>query len=157
MNTSLVNLYRALVGLRTHHDRMLWSRVQTLIVVQGAVIGGSYAVGDHQLAAGFLTGGVVLSLVIYELVVKDQMDRDTNDRIIETLGDKLLPEELVEELGDTLNRQPLIRMSAIAPRWRPFLRGRYLIRLVLWAFIGFDLFLAILHFYEIAPVSPMTG
>ncbi len=50
-------LYRALIRLRIHHDGMLWSRVQLLIAVQGAVIGGSYAVGDHALAGVFLVAG----------------------------------------------------------------------------------------------------
>ncbi|MBD3868731.1 MAG: hypothetical protein IFK94_11455 [Acidobacteria bacterium] len=157
MNPGIGNLYRALIGLRTHHDRMLWSRVQTLIVVQGAVIAGSYAVGDHRLAGIFLLGGMLLSFVIYELVVKDQRDRDANDPIIERIGELLLPLDVVEELRGSLNRAPLMRMSATPPRWRPFLRGKYLIRMVVWAFIVFDVALGILHFLGKAPVNPTIG
>ncbi len=150
-------LYRALIRLRIHHDRMLWSRVQLLIAVQGVVIGGSYAVGDHTLAGVFLVAGAVLSLVVYELVTKDQLNRDANDAIIEALGALLIPKRVADQLVGEGRTRPFIRMSADAPRWRPFVRGRYLIRIVIWAFIVFDIALAMLHLVGMAPILETTS
>jgi len=157
MNPGIGNLYRALVGLRTHHDRMIWSRVQTLIAVQGAVIGGSYAIGNHRLAGVFLLGGAILSLVIYQLVVRDQKDRDANDPLLERIGNLLLPEDTGDRPPGRLEKARRVFMSAPPPKQFPFLRGRYLIRMVLWVFIAFDLLLSMLHFVGRAPVATPIG
>ncbi|GEM_PF-3320961 len=147
-----VGLYRGLVALRIHHDRMIWSRVQILIAVQGAITAGAYAVGDHRLAAGAFLGGGLLAFVIYELVTKDQMDRDVNRQVIDAFSEEFLPDEVKQRLQQQGQRQPFVRLSAPPPKWRPFLRGRYLIRLVIWAFIVSDLVLALLHMLGVAPV-----
>ena len=145
--------YRALISLRIHQDRLLWSRVQLLIAVQGAVIGGSYAIGDHFLAGSILFAGFVLSLVIHELVAKDQIDRDVNLKLIDQLGNLLIPEEIKKGLT-----QPYIRFSGDPPKYCSFTRGRNLIRFAIWFFILLDAILAILHFYkpELAPILIRT-
>jgi hypothetical protein len=145
-------LYRSLIALRIHHDRMVWARVQLLIAVQGAVIAGSYAVGDHRLAGVFLLAGAALSLVIYELVTKDQLDRDANSNIIDVLGELLVPAEAEKRLQERRCPHLNVRMSANPPKWRPFVRGKYLIPVVIWTFIVFDLSLSLLHFGRHAPV-----
>ncbi len=150
-------LYRALVGLWAHHERMLWSRVQTLIAVQAAVVGGSYAIGNHQLAAGFMVAGAALCLVVYKLSSKDLLDRDVNLGIINQLGRFLLPQQIVQSLAKDGKQGPFVFMQAEPPTRRPFMRSRYLVRIVVWAFTVFDIILALLHFLEIAPVLPSTG
>jgi len=131
---------------------MLWSRVHLLLAVQGAVIGGSYAVGNHRLASIFLVAGAALSLVVYELVSKDQLNRDANDDLIAALGARLIPTDVEDQLAGEGRTRPFIRMSADTPKWRPFVRGRYLIRTVIWAFIAFDVVLAVLHHLGLAPI-----
>ncbi len=150
--TGAGSLYRALVALWSHHERMLWSRVQTLIAVQAAVIGGSYAIGNHQLAGLFMVAGAVLSLVVYELVSKDLLDRDANLAVINELGIALLPRAIEETSSTDPECGPQIQMQAEPPAWRPFMRSRYLIRIVVWSFITFDITLAVLHFAERVPV-----
>ena len=150
-------LYRALIRLRIHHDRMLWSRVQLLIAVQGAIIAGSYALGDHTLAGVFLFAGAVLSLVVYELVTKDQLNRDANEEIVDLLSSLLIPKGVADQLAREGRTRPFIRMSADAPKWRPFVRSRYLIRILIWAFIVFDIALAMLHLVGMAPILETTS
>ena len=44
-----MDVYRALMAHRIHQDELLWSRVQTLIAVQGAILTGSYLVRSYWL------------------------------------------------------------------------------------------------------------
>jgi hypothetical protein len=145
-------LYRALMALRIHKDRMIWNRVQLLIALRGAVLGGSYAIGAHQLAALFLGAGALLSLVIYALVRRDQLDRDINNETLEALGELLLPGLIADRLNRAGRSTPYIRLRADAPAWIPLSTGRSLIRLVIVAFVLFDVALATLHILGRAPV-----
>jgi hypothetical protein len=122
------------------------------MAVQGAVVGGSYAIGNHQLAAGFMMAGATLAAVIYELVAKDLLDRDVNLEIIDELGTTLLPRQIHDRLCEDGLGEPYVHMQAKPPRRRPFMRSRYLIRVVVLSFFALDIALAVLHLAERAPV-----
>lgn len=124
-------LYRALISHYLHQDRLLWSRVQLLVAVQGAVLAGSYSLRYHWLAIGILSMGVVLTILLILLIEKDQRDRDVNLGILDALGLRLLPANL---------QQPPIRMTST---W--IIRGQWVLRIVLWAFVGLNLILGVLY------------
>ena len=124
-------LYRALLSHYVHQDRLLWSRVQLLIAIQGAVLAGSYSLRDHWLAFGILLAGSVITILLILLVEKDQRDRDMNLGIMDILGHRLLPADLRE--------QPILMTSS----W--IIRGRWLLRIVLWAFVVLDVILFVLY------------
>jgi hypothetical protein len=140
-------LYRSVLSMALHQDRLLWSRVQLLIAVQGAVLAGSYALRASWLAPAILGFGAALTLLLISLVEKDQLDRDVNQKLLDELGSRCLPEDL---------RNPGIRFTAKIPKGSLILRGRHVLRLVLWGFFVLDLVLGVLHATH-AELFPAAG
>ena len=130
-------LFSALLSHSAHQDSLLWSRVQLLVAVQGAVLAGSYALRGGFLPPLMLVTGAVLTGLIIALVEKDRLDRDGNRPLIDALAMRLLPADLRESHG--------FRFSAEPPKWFPFLRGRYILRTVLWGFLAADLLLSLIY------------
>lgn len=136
--------YAALLSHALHQDALLWSRTQLLTAVQAAILASSYALRTTWLALALLTMGAVLTVLIAILVEKDQRDRDVNQHILDALADRLLPGDLKASLTAAGAQPPQVRISTRAPRWLPLMKGRIIIRLILWGFVAIDVGLVVL-------------
>lgn len=60
-----------------HQDNLYWNRLQTLGVIQIAVLSGAYALKNDKIFAGLiLILGVVLSLLTFFLLKRDELIRN---------------------------------------------------------------------------------
>lgn len=69
-----------LLSFGIHQDRLKWSRVQTFVALQVAVLGGSYSISarDPALSACMLILGMALTILLFFLIQRDQRVRDAN-------------------------------------------------------------------------------
>ena len=142
--------YLALMEQVLHQDRLLWSRTQILIAVQGAVIGSAYYVrSSYWLSPTIMIFGAVITALTFFLLVKDEQDRDVNRDVMDELAKKLLPQIIVKTLLEKGKNEPFIRITGAAPPWCPFAKGRYIIKPSIIGFFVLDIVLAL--FYRWAP------
>ncbi|MBI1811645.1 MAG: hypothetical protein HY035_11565 [Nitrospirae bacterium] len=121
MSIGKEQIYSSLIAFYLHQDRLMWSRVQTIVAVQGAVLGATYSLRkyDYFVWCGILALGVMLTVLIFFVMKRDQQVRD----------------EIAEQIGNSF---PLIP----PPKW-PALRGRFAIFLIVVILVGTDIALAI--------------
>jgi hypothetical protein len=66
-----------IVSYAIHQDNLMWSRLQTLGIVQVAALSGAYALrADTGLALSVLALGVVFTMLLLFLLKRDQLMRD---------------------------------------------------------------------------------
>lgn len=71
-----------------HQDRLMWSRLQTLMTVQAVALGSAFAIRETPFASGgAILTGVVLSLCMWWLRNRDRQDRDIQMKKIEETYD----------------------------------------------------------------------
>ena len=114
MDEHLLQRYSVLMSQRQHQDRLFWSRVQTLYVIQAGVLGGSYAIAlkAHgplkttlealrlcDFAVGLLLLGVVLTMMIGLLCCYDWQDFRVNESRLFSLGDRIGISQGVKHTG----------------------------------------------------------
>jgi hypothetical protein len=133
----LATLYSALVAMYLHQDRLLWSRTQLLIAIQGAVLAAGFSLRSKWFAPAIMLLGALLTFLIMVLVIKDQADRDVNLPLLKKLNEESVPERL-KNLGPVkLTSEPPFNL----------MRGRYIIKIVLIIFILIDILLAVLFIW----------
>jgi hypothetical protein len=154
---SASGLYRALMAHVLHQDRLVWDMARLVVVLQGGVLGTSFALCGQALGSHVLLVGALLTGVLLALVYKCEIDRDVNRRLMDALSARLVPEVLRSELLPHVGQEPIVRIAATPPRWCPFLRGRVIIRCVLGGFAVFDMLLAVLFWMRASWLCPMAG
>ena len=97
-------LYQSLVQHKIHQDQFLWSRIQTLHVLQVAVIGGGFTAHffwENSLLGGlFLVIGGAVALWMLFLVIGDYADMKVNETIMKKLASSLLPSFVQDPVSD---------------------------------------------------------
>ena len=119
--------YRMLMEQRQYQDRLFWSRVQTLYVLQAAVLGGSFALQDkwyYGWATLLLIFGSFLTTLIGLLCCYDWQDARVNEKEFFRLGDELK-----------------INWGAKHHHIRRFLSGNRILELTIVGFVWLDLVL----------------
>ena len=86
--------YQLLIQHRQHVERIFWSRIQVLHLIQAAVIGGSfYVIGQKELPNCFsyvLLGlGIILTITLFILCKYDWKSAEVNKNSLYNLGDAL--------------------------------------------------------------------
>lgn len=60
-----------------HQDNLMWSRAQTLIAVQTAVLAGGYGITEAAIGASVLVLGILLTVAIWLLFERDRAHRES--------------------------------------------------------------------------------
>jgi len=121
-----------------HQNQLLWSRVQTLIFIQGAVLASGYTLGAKPVGP-YLPGpillviGACLTALLAMVAESDQAARDANDSLLRSIA--------IEQRTRIYLKGP--------PGTGLRLSGRWALRLV---FIGFPVldvvFAAVIQFHQ---------
>lgn len=135
-------LYSALMSHYLHQDNLLWSRVQILIAVQGAILVAGFSLRGHWLSSAIMLLGALLTSLVMILVFLDQTVRDSNLAILDKLAEKFLPDRIKKELHQE-GYEAKIRYTT--PTKYKLMRGRYIFRGILIIFISIDILFAILY------------
>ncbi len=124
--------YQILMQRRQHIERIFWSRIQILHLIQAGVLGGSYLMWRAKdpsvppvLYAALLFMGIVLTIILLIICKHDWKDARINDNDFQSLGYRL----------------GIIRT---APRWLMFgrkIKTHRLLYAVMGLFILFDVLL----------------
>ncbi|MDO8491961.1 MAG: hypothetical protein Q7T04_08120, partial [Dehalococcoidia bacterium] len=70
--------YRIFLKQQEYQDKLFWSRVQTLYLVQAAVLGSSFAIRDRWFGWAILGIGAVISTLVALLCCYDWQDSQAN-------------------------------------------------------------------------------
>ncbi len=70
------HVYKFLTQYYLHQDRLLWSRIQAIIVIEAAVLAASFAKLARPVGVAALVFGTVLIWVIWQIIQRDQECRD---------------------------------------------------------------------------------
>lgn len=131
----IVGLYQALTEHRIHQDQLLWSRVQTLHLIQAGILGGSFALRFSSSIPVF--GGILLILggfltfFLFLITRYDYLDQKVNQPLMDELAERLLPQDM---------------RSKYKVRWtaeRAFLPGHCVFSFIIVGFIAVDLILGV--------------
>ena len=136
-----------------HHDRLIWSQLQTLIALQAATVAGAYVTRGSSLSVLAIGIGALFLVLLYLYIERLRECRDTNmgyaDDLIKLYADDGVKNILGEVEGHRLRLyKPMPRKKWIA--WQegnlfPSVRGH---ALLIAAFAGFLLmdFMALVIF-----------
>jgi hypothetical protein len=90
--------YQILIQHKQYIDKLFWSRVQILNLIQAGILAGSYALRDKYLeiwpsypvlSIGILVTGIILTIILLLVARLDWRDSQRNDAILYSLGDRL--------------------------------------------------------------------
>jgi len=136
-------LLRAMMAHWIHQDRLLWSRIQTLMALQGAVLAGAFVLRASWLGPALLLLGAALTTLVLAFTWNDLDDRDQNARVLDSLMAALAPPS-----GRVLPSPPsTLRLTAHRPSWRRWVRARRVVPGVMLFFTLLDLGLAVLQIW----------
>ncbi len=86
-----ITLYQTLLNRRQHIENIFWSRIQTLHLIQAAVLGGGYFLGRIEgeivLSVALLLIGLLLTVLLGYLACNDWNDARVNDKKMYTLDE----------------------------------------------------------------------
>ncbi|MDF0534850.1 hypothetical protein KDN34_07405 [Shewanella yunxiaonensis] len=112
----------------THLDGVMWNRVQWLIAIQTAAIGGSYALKADPHNSGFvLCLCAFVTIILLLMMRRDEVIRDANLPLLRTLHPDF----------------------TFSPKWSKGapLKGRQLNNILFFSFLFMDLFGAFIYFF----------
>ncbi len=119
-----------LLRVKLHHDKLFWGRIQTLYVVQAALLGDLYALRTQWYGFALLLFGAVLTLGLALLACYDYQDaKSTNGRLFE------------------LTRKYLVHVSALPSGVRARIPGNRLLLITVLLLVSADWFLAWHYFW----------
>jgi len=89
-----------------HQDNLFWSRIETLIAVQGGILAGSYALGQENilLALPLVIAGAFITILLFSIAERDQLMRDQAFR-----ESKVPPTEIVAQWHTPFRGRSLVR------------------------------------------------
>jgi hypothetical protein len=85
-----------------YQDGLMWSRMQTLGVLQAAIVSAQYGLGPRHIVAVWVVAilGAALTLVLLQLAVVDEKVRDANLEVMRSVLQEFdLPEPQLTENG----------------------------------------------------------
>jgi hypothetical protein len=77
------SVYAHLTSYYLYQDRLSWSRTQTLVVLEAAILAGSYAQVGTALAPAILLPGTFIVWLIWRLIKRDWQVRDHNLHLLD--------------------------------------------------------------------------
>jgi hypothetical protein len=95
-------LYQALMVHAVHQDNYVFSRLQFLVTIQGAIIGGAYlAWKDDQNIFGVFIAimGALATLFLYHIVQAASANKWANRSLMDALANVLVPDSVAETAG----------------------------------------------------------
>ena len=86
--------YQILMQRRQNIERIFWSRIQTLHLIQAGVLGGSFSLWKYHnnhpaFYLGLLILGIILTIILFVVCKNDWNDARRNDEGMHSLGDSL--------------------------------------------------------------------
>jgi hypothetical protein len=133
--------FQALFAHYCHQNGLMWSRVQTFVAIQGAVLTGAYSMRERRFPSiMLLTLGAGLAVVLTCMFKRDEEIREGNIDLIKGIGKKLA-QEATGSPG---------ALFEIAPK-RRFLRGGFLCVVTFTGFIALDIIWAVTVTYWLPP------
>jgi hypothetical protein len=152
-------LYEALLAHAIHQDALFWGRVQVLLGIQAGVLAGAFVVRDSLwLALPLLLVGALLTGLLLLLASQDRQDRLANQRLLDTLGRRLLSDRLIAEAQ--LCPSLPIRFSAERHGITAMLSGSVILFLSLLLLVLVDLgfaVLLVLRALDVCGLSRLAG
>jgi len=143
------SLYSALVSFYLHKDQLLWSRTQLLIAVQAGVLASGYHFKSIWLGPIVMVLGALLTFMFLQLVEKDRSSRDANLELMETLEHCLIPDSIKNHL-ESKGKRWKVRYVEPSGIWWAIMRGRVVIRVIIFAFMAVDIILAGLYIFAVS-------
>lgn len=110
------HVYKFLTQYWLHQDRLLWSKIQALIVIEAAALAASFAMPARPMGVAALVFGSVLIWIIWQII---QRHRECRDAFLES---HLNPVHELRKIG-----------SLSPPRTEPWRMGGGLLR---WTVYG---------------------
>jgi hypothetical protein len=141
-------LYEALMAHGLHNDNLIWSQFQTLLALQGAAIATGYAFRTSWPSPIIMLGAALLTILLFFFILRTEEDRDVNRIIMDELAKKLIPNDVQEILRNKGLKEPFVRVAGTPPRWRKWIRARYVMRSFILVFFLCDIFLACLYVWS---------
>jgi hypothetical protein len=125
------NFIKPLVDLWMHQNQIMWSRVQLLIALQGAVLTANYALAHKGASIALCVAAVLASLYLIYIWGLDRLVRDK-------YRDKL--KDYGFEIGLTADERKRLRVDVIAGiRLPPVTNARTSLLTIFWFMIVCDL------------------
>lgn len=86
--------YQILVQHKEYLDKLFWSRVQILYLIQAGVLGGSFYLWQYlsshkPLLIGLMALGIFLTAILFRVAYCGRKDAISNDTALYKLGDSL--------------------------------------------------------------------
>jgi hypothetical protein len=151
-------LYSTLVSFYIYQDQLMFSRIELIIVVQGAVFVAGYGFRSGWLGPVIMAFGVLFTCAIGLLIGKDIRDRDVNVKLMVKLSSDLVPSNVAEDIKDPGENKPTqkeikdsenfwknVPIQMGTSRWPAWAKGRYVIFGALAFFIIVDLVCGVLY------------
>ena len=133
-----------MVEFYIHQDQLYWGSTQLLFTIQAATIAAGYALRNTWLSLVAFIGGAVITLILLMYVIKLERDRDVNLPIMDELANRLISNNVENQLLRKGYKPPFIRFSSPHPCGKIFIRGKDIIRSILIGLIVADIILPIL-------------
>jgi hypothetical protein len=138
---------KIIADLNLHLDRVIWSQIQTLIALEGAVLGAGYATRGSSVSIFVVVTGFIFLSLLYLFVERLRDNRDVNmplaDKLIELYADSELKNLIgVEDIGRRLRfarHLPNGKWMIWSPDHVPLVTGTWLFRLAFGSFLVLDL------------------
>jgi len=114
----------------------MWNRIQWLIAIQTAAIGGSYALKSSPNNSAIILGlCTFVTIVLFLMMRRDAAIRDSNKLLLEKMG-----EDLIAPCNYTNYENREIKFE-FSPKlkWHAPLKGRWLNALIFLSFIALDI------------------
>jgi hypothetical protein len=121
-------IYNFLTRYYLHQDQLSWSRIQTIVAIEGAVLAGALAKGG-LLACGLLAFGALVIWLLWKLINRDWQVRDQ---------DLDLLDQVHKPKGIRLTTPPI-------PSWAS---GQRLLSVLVGLIMGFDALVAVVFLFR---------
>ena len=105
--------FRGLFTQYYHQDHHSWSHTNTLAVIQGAILAGSYNLfkNNQSLSLSLVIAGFILTLVLYCLIERIKYVRDYNESILQYMGRLVHPGWVIRPPGNPFTGDQLQRFA----------------------------------------------
>jgi len=137
--------FAAVLSYYVKQNQLMWSRVTIILALQGAGLGGAYALRDDSFISNGLVFLVMAATVVIALIVeRDRSGRNTNRRLLGFLSERLtVPEGAAytsKTDGHYVLTTPERRFRTGVKPCHPILQGRVLYPVLFVIALGADIF-----------------
>ena len=92
MHTLDSGFFRALLSYHIHQDRLVWGRVNLLILVQGGLLYAGFAQRWSNLGTVIMISGAIFLFILFVIALRDRDAREVNELLLYKLADKCVPD-----------------------------------------------------------------